>query len=111
MMDAGGSPFPHNEGASVNGGTEVATGTAVSIAFSSDPKGGSSILGPISLGSASGNVIIPLYGTSGMLVSHHHCFLEQYQSPRRTPIHADCMEQGFSLLSFGFLLLLEEMDL
>ena len=76
MMDAGGSPFPHNEGASVDGGTEVVTSTVVSGAFSSDLMGGSSVLGPISPGLASGNVIIPPYGMSRTLVSCHRCFLE-----------------------------------
>ena len=31
MMDAGGSPFPHNEGASVDGGISIAAGTTGSV--------------------------------------------------------------------------------
>ena len=58
MVDAGGSPFPHNEGASVDGGTEVVMGTVVPGAFSSDPMGRSSVLGPISLGLGLGNATI-----------------------------------------------------
>ena len=76
VMDAGGSPFPHNDGASIDSGSGVAIGTVVSGAFCSDPMGGSSILGPISSGSALGNAITPPYGMSRapMLCCHH--FLE-----------------------------------
>ena len=76
MMDAGGSPFPHNNSASMDGGTGVATGTVVSGAFGSDQTGGSSVLEPISSGSALGNSIIPPYGTSGVPVSCCCHFLE-----------------------------------
>ena len=72
----GGVSLPHNDGASVDSGTRVMVGTVVFSAFCSDPMGGISILGPISLGSASGNAIIPPYGTSGVPVLHHCHFLE-----------------------------------
>ena len=65
VMDAGGSPFPHNDGASVDGGAVVVTGTVVSGAFCSDPTGGSSVPRPISSGSASGNATILLYIVQG----------------------------------------------
>ena len=58
MMKAG-SPFPHNDGASVDGGMMVVVGTVVSSACCSDPTGGSTIWGPNSLGSGLGNSIIP----------------------------------------------------
>ena len=76
VMDAGGSPFPHNDGASMDSGTGVTMGTVVYGAFGSDPTGRSFVLGPISSGSASENAIIPLYGTSGVPVLCHHHFLE-----------------------------------
>ena len=57
MMDAGGSPFPHNDGASIDAGAKDVMGTMVAGA-SSDPTGGSSTLGPTSTGSASENAII-----------------------------------------------------
>ena len=41
MMDAGGSPFPHNDGASVDGGIMVTAGTTGSgTACATDPTGG-----------------------------------------------------------------------
>ena len=57
-MDAGESPFPHNDGTSMDAGAKDVMGTAVASA-SSDRTGGSSTLGPTFTGSASGNAIIP----------------------------------------------------
>ena len=55
MMDAGGSPFPHNNGANVDSGITVAVGTTgSSTACSTDPTGGSTLWGPNSTGSAWG---------------------------------------------------------
>ena len=76
MMDAGGSPFPHNNGASVDGGTMVVVGTVVSGACCSDPTGGSTIWGPTSMGSVLGKAIIPLSRMSGVPVSRCCRFLE-----------------------------------
>ena len=46
MIDAGGSPFPHNEGASVDSGITVAAGTTGSgAACVTDPTGGSTVYG------------------------------------------------------------------
>ena len=60
MIDAGGSPFPHNDGASVDGGNTVAAGTTGSgAACGTDPTGGSTVWGPNSISSASGNSVIP----------------------------------------------------
>ena len=58
-MEAGGSPFPHNDGASVDTGAEDVMGIIVAGAFF-DPMGGSSTLGPTSTGSVLENAIIPL---------------------------------------------------
>ena len=77
VMDAGGSPFPHNEGASVDGGITVVVGTTGSgTACTTDPTGGSTVWGPSSMGSTSGNSGSPPGGTSGTLVSWHCRFLE-----------------------------------
>ena len=76
VMYAGGSPFPHNNGASVDGSTTVMVGTMVSGACCSDPTGGSTVWGPISMGSASGNVIIPPGRMSSTPVSWCCCFQE-----------------------------------
>ena len=74
MMEAGGSPFPHNDGASVDGGTTVAACTVVSSTHCSDPTGGSNVWGHTSMGSVSGNSVIPPGGTSSGPVSQHHHF-------------------------------------
>ena len=59
VIDAGGSPFPYNEGVSVDGGITVAAGTPGSgAACVTDPTGGSTVWGPSSIGSASGNSVI-----------------------------------------------------
>ena len=76
MMEAGGSPFPHNDGSSVDGGITIAVGTVVSSACCSDPTGGSTVWGPTSMGSASGNSIIPPGGTSGTPVLRCCHFLD-----------------------------------
>ena len=76
MMDAGGSPFPHNDGASMDGGMMVAVGTIVSSTCCSDPTGGSTVWGPTSMGSALGNSIVPPGGMSGAPVLQHHHFLD-----------------------------------
>ena len=79
VMDAGGSPFPHNDGASMDAGAKDVTGTAVAGA-SSDPTGGNSTLGPTSAGSVLEHAIIPLYGMSRVPVSHRCHFLEDLLS-------------------------------
>ena len=77
MMDAGGSPFPHREGDSVDGGITVVAGTTGSgTACATDPTGGSTVWGPSSMGSASGSSGSPPGKTSGAPVSWHRCFLE-----------------------------------
>ena len=77
MMDAGGSPFPHNDGANMDSGITVAAGTAGSgTACSTDLTGGSIVLGPNSTGSAFWNSVIPPGGTSGAPVSWRRRFLE-----------------------------------
>ena len=57
-MDAGGSPFSHNNSASMDTGTKDVIGTTV-VSASSDSVGGSSTLEPTSAGLVSGNAIIP----------------------------------------------------
>ena len=77
VMDAGGSPFPHNDGASVDGGITVAAGTTGSgTAYATDPNGGSTVWGPSSMGLVSGNSGSPPGGTSGAPVLWHHRFLK-----------------------------------
>ena len=77
MMDAGGSPFPHKEGASVDGGITIMAGTAGSgTACATDPTRGSTVWGPSSMGSASGNSGSPPGGMSSAPVSWHCRFLE-----------------------------------
>ena len=77
MIDAGGSPFPHKEGASVDGGITVTVGTIGSgAACVLDPTGGSTVCGPNSMGSMSGSSGMSPEGTSGVLVSRHCHFLE-----------------------------------
>ena len=77
VMNAGGSPFPHKEGASMDGGITIAAGTTGSgTACATDPTGGSTVWGPSSMGSASGNSGSPPGGTSSALVSWHCHFLE-----------------------------------
>ena len=72
VMDAGGSPFPHNNGANMDGGITVTAGTTCST----DSTGKSTIWGPNSTGSASGNSVIPSGGTSGTPVLQRCHFLE-----------------------------------
>ena len=44
VIDAGGSPFPHNKGVSVDGGNTIAAGTTGSgAAYVIDPTGGSTV--------------------------------------------------------------------
>ena len=77
VMDAGGSPFPHKEGASVDGGITITAGiTGSGMACATDPTGGSTVWGPSSMGSASGNSGNPPGGTSGAPVSWRHHFLK-----------------------------------
>ena len=77
MIDAGGSPFLHNEGASVDSGITVTAGTTGSGATCvTDPIGGSTIWGPSSMGSVSGSSGRSPDGTSGAPVSRRHHFLE-----------------------------------
>ena len=76
MMEAGGSPFLHNNGASIDGDMTVAASTVVSSACCSDTTGGSTVWGPTSMGSASWDSIISPDGTSGMPVSQCHHFLD-----------------------------------
>ena len=77
MMDAGGSPFPHKEGASVDGGITVAAGiTGSGMACATDPTGGSTVCGPSSMGSALGSLGSSPDGTSGTPVLWRRRFLE-----------------------------------
>ena len=77
MMDAGGSPFPHNDGASMDGGIMVAAGiTGSGTTCTIDSTGGSTIWGPSSMGSASGNSVSLPGGTSSTPVLQRLRFLE-----------------------------------
>ena len=60
VIDAGGSRFPHKDGASVDGGNTVAAGaTGSGAACGVDLIGGSTVWGPNSIGSVLGNSVIP----------------------------------------------------
>ena len=77
VIDAGGSPFPHNEGASIDSGITVAAGTTGSgAACVIDPTGGSTVWGPSSTSSMSGSSGMSPEGTSSALVSRRCHFLE-----------------------------------
>ena len=66
VIDPGGSPFPHNEGASIDGGITVAAGTTGSgAACVTDLAGGSTVWGPSSMASVLGSSGRSPDGTSG----------------------------------------------
>ena len=104
MIDAGGSPFPHNEGASVDGGITIAAGTTGSgAACVIDLTGGSTVCGPNLTGSMSGSSGISPEGTSGAPVSRCCHFLELLLSicSARAQGRSGSMIQGRRMFNLG----------
>ena len=117
MMEAGGSPFPHNDSASMDGGTMVMAGTVVSSTCCSEPTGGSTLWGPTSMGSEEFNYS-PRQNIQRTCVTEPsfpgclaECSLSNVRVHGGLPLIPFMCGRAFSLLSFIFTLLSEVVQL